>query len=71
MQSLSDDERKLVFGEVLANELKIIHEYVKDIPDINRRLVRVETGVYELKSDMKAVKAAITDQGRQIKALSW
>jgi hypothetical protein len=37
MQSLSDDERKQVLGEVLANELKAIHELVKDVPEMKQK----------------------------------
>jgi len=66
MQSLSDDERKLVLGEVLADELRVTREYVKDIPAIKHRLTNVETDVHELKSDMKVVKVAISDLGRQL-----
>jgi hypothetical protein len=38
MQSLNDDERKEVLGEVLADELKTILEYVKDVPLIKKSL---------------------------------
>ena len=43
MQGLSDDERRAVLGEVLADELKVILECVKDIPQIFVRLDRIET----------------------------
>ena len=66
MQSLSDDERKLVLGEVLADELRAIHEYVKDIPGIKRDITTLKTDVHELKSDMKVVKVAVSDLSRQL-----
>lgn len=52
MQSPNDDERKEVLGEVLFDELKVIREYVEDIPiikqtisEINERLIKVERTV--------------------------
>lgn len=42
MQSLSDEERREVLGEVLADELKAIHEYVRDIPLIFARLDKID-----------------------------
>jgi hypothetical protein len=38
MQRLSDDERKALFDKVLLNELKVIREYVQEIPIIIKRL---------------------------------
>lgn len=76
MQSLDDDERKLVLGEVLADELKAIHEYVKDIPDIKRDVAvlkadvnALKADVQELKFDMKAARAVIKDHSRQLNTL--
>jgi hypothetical protein len=34
MENLSFDEQRLILGEVLLDELKAIHEYVKDIPQL-------------------------------------
>ena len=34
MQDTSDDERRGVLGEVLADALKAIGEYVKDVPRV-------------------------------------
>lgn len=58
MQSLSDDERKAVLGEVLADELKDITEYVKDVPLIKKKVDALETDMQEVKSDIKIIKAA-------------
>ncbi|MCW2933296.1 MAG: hypothetical protein JWM19_4258 [Actinomycetia bacterium] len=38
MQSLDDGERRAVLGEVLADELKAIAEYVKDMPLIMKKV---------------------------------
>ena len=66
MQSLNDDERKEVLGEVLADELKTILEYVKDVPVIKQKVDKLEEDMTEVKSDMKVVKAAVTDISRQL-----
>jgi hypothetical protein len=42
MQSLNDEERREVLGEVLMDELNAIHEYVKEIPGIKNRLDTLE-----------------------------
>jgi septal ring factor EnvC (AmiA/AmiB activator) len=65
MQSLSDDERKQVLGEVLHDELQAILELVKDVPAIRHDLTQVQSDISELKQDMKIVKAAVTDLSRQ------
>jgi len=61
MQSLSDDERKEVLGEVLADELKLITEYVKDVPLAMRKIDSLGQDMKEVKSDIKVIRAAVTD----------
>ena len=68
MQSLNDNERKEVLGEVLADELKVIKEYVKDLPYIERKVGILEKDMQEAKSDIKVIKAVLTDIGRQQQA---
>jgi chromosome segregation ATPase len=81
MQSLNDDERKEVLGEVLFDELKAIREYVQDVPDIKQDIAAMKQDmdvmkadiqelkfdVHILKADMKVVKAVVTDHSRQFK----
>jgi 2-phospho-L-lactate guanylyltransferase (CobY/MobA/RfbA family) len=64
MQSINNDERKQVQGEVLADELKAIHELVKDVPVIKEDVRALRLDVEELKFDMKVVKVAVTDVSR-------
>lgn len=67
MQSLSDDERKEVLGEVLADELKLITEYVKDVPLAIRKIDSLGQDMKEVKSDIKVIRAAVTDISQQHK----
>ena len=66
MQSLNNDERKQVLGEVLSDELKVIREYVQDVPLLKQDIQVIKGDISELKSDMKIVKVAITDMSRQL-----
>jgi len=71
MQHLSDDDHKAALGEVLLDELKIIREYLEavleDTPVIKRKVTKLEEDMTEVKGDIKVIKAAVTDQGRQVK----
>ena len=66
MQSLTDDERKAVLGEVLADELRTIIEYFKDVPKIKAKVDTLSEDMQVVKSDMKIIKAEITDLGKQV-----
>lgn len=66
MQSLNNEERKQVLGEVLSDELKVIREYVQDVPIVKHKVDKLEKDMTEIKSDMKIVKVAITDMSRQL-----
>jgi hypothetical protein len=63
MQSLDDDERKLILGEVLFEELKVIREYVERIPaiesrlqEVDERLIRVERIVEMHEVDIRQIR---------------
>jgi len=60
MHSLNNDERRKVLGEVLADELKVIMEYVKDVPHIKRKVDTLDKDMREVKSDIKVIKATLT-----------
>jgi hypothetical protein len=70
MQSLSDDEKRAVFGEVIADELQAIHEYLQDLPTMKRTLAHIERNVTDLTSDMKVVKTILVDQSQQLLELA-
>ena len=69
MQSLNDNEKRDILGEILSDELKVIHELVKDVPNISHKVDKIETDMETLKGDMKIVKAVITEHSKEIKDL--
>ncbi len=66
MQNLDDEDRKAVLGEVLMDELKIIREYLEDIPVIKQDVKQLKQDIDELKSDMKAVKVIAKDHSKHL-----
>jgi len=66
MQSLSEGEKRQVLGSVLADQLAAIQESVKDVPEINKQLQKLDQEIMQIGSDMKIVKAAITDLTQQV-----
>jgi len=70
MQSLDDDEKKQVLGEVLADELKAIHELVKDVPLIKKDVGELKEYVHVIKTDIKVIKAVVTEHSSEIKDLN-
>ncbi len=69
MQSLSDDEQRHILGEVLADQLKAILEYVQEIPDVKRRLGSLETKVDKVDSRLIVVEAIVKDHEIELKAI--
>lgn len=66
MLQMSEDDLRRILGEVLVDELKIIHEYLDDIPVIKQKVTRLEEDMYEVKTDIKAIKAAVKGQSKQV-----
>jgi len=66
MQSLSEGEKRQVLGSVLADQLYAIQESVKDVPEIKKQLQKLDQDIMQIGSDMKIVKAAITDITQQV-----
>lgn len=69
MQSLSDDERKGVLGEVLFDELKAIREYVQDIPLIKQKLQEVDERLINVEDRLLVVQAVVKSHVTEIKQL--
>jgi hypothetical protein len=66
---MDDEMRKEALGEVLMDELKVIREYVEEIPNISKKLDSVAGNVDSLKNDMQAVKAVAKNHESRIKEL--
>lgn len=69
MQSLNDDERKAVLGEVLADELKTISEYVKDVPAMQQELHQVHAAVDDISDRLKVIEYVVREHEADIKQL--
>jgi len=54
MQSLSHDEQRQVLGEVLADQLQAILEYVQEIPFIKRKMEAMDERLIEVERITRA-----------------
>lgn len=59
MQSLNDDERREVLGEVLSDELKAILEYVKDMPAMQQELHQVHATVSDISDRLNIIEHVV------------
>lgn len=69
MQSLNDDERKQVLGEVLADELKVIREYVEDVPKVKEEVHEVHSKVDEINGRLTVIEAVVKDHESDLRKL--
>lgn len=69
MQSLSDEERREVLGEVLIDELKAIREYVEDIPAIKRKLSDVDDGLVKVEERLIVVEKVVKNHEVDIRQI--
>lgn len=69
MQSLNDDERKEVLGNVLADELKAIHEYVSEIPLIKQELHQVKAITLDNNERLKVLEQVVKGHEKDLKYL--
>lgn len=69
MQSLDDEERKAVLGEVLADELKAIKEYVQDVPGIKQELHQVKATVDEISDRLSVIEHVVKDHESELTQL--
>lgn len=59
MQSLSGDEQRRVLGEVLADQLQAILEYVQEIPAIKEHLESIENRLTKIEGTLNIHEADI------------
>ena len=69
MQSLTDDERRLVLGEILVDELKVSREYVQDVPEIKDRVTSIDDRLKVVETDVKIIKKVVRQHSFEIKTL--
>jgi hypothetical protein len=66
MQSLSDDEQRGVLGEVLADQLQVILEYVQVIPSMQQQLRTMNERLSDVEYMMKVHEVDIKQIRRQL-----
>jgi archaellum component FlaC len=69
MQSLNDDERREVLGEVLADELKLIREYVQEVPSMKQEIHQVKATVDDMSEKLTVIEHVIKDHESELKVL--
>jgi hypothetical protein len=69
MQSLSDDERKSILGNVLSDELRVILEYVKEVPSLQRELHQVHATVSEISDRLQIIEHVVKEHESEIRQL--
>jgi hypothetical protein len=71
MHHLSDDDRKLVLGEVLADQLDLILEYVKEIPTMKKELQEMHTKVDEIDTRLIVIEHVVKEHEKDIKQINF
>jgi hypothetical protein len=71
MQSLNDDERREVLGEVLSDELKAILECVKDIPTLQQELHQVHATASDISDRLNIIEHVVKEHESDIKQLKY
>ena len=69
MQSLNDDEEKRVLGEVLADKLDAIMDYVKNVPALGQELHKVHATVNEISDRLTVIEHVVREHESEIKHL--
>ena len=69
MQGLDDDEKREVLGEVLADELRSIREYVEDVPKVKEEVHQVHAKVDDIDDRLRVIEAVVKHQETDIRKL--
>ncbi len=69
MMSLTDKERLELLGEVFMDELKVIREYLSDIPLIKQDVLDLKVHMGKVEWRLENVEYAIQDHSHEIKLL--
>jgi len=68
MQSLSDDERMAVLGDV-SDDLKAILEYVKEVPVLRQELHQVHAAVNDISERLHVIEYVVKEHESDINQL--
>lgn len=66
VQDMDDKTRLALLGEVFMDELKVIREYLEDIPAMKKRLESVDQRLANVEADVHVIKMVVTDHSRQL-----
>lgn len=66
---MKESARILVLFEEMSGKFDAILEYVKDIPDIKRRVTRLEVDMEQVKSDLTVIKFGLKVHSQEIAEL--
>jgi hypothetical protein len=66
---MDDETRKLVLGEVLFDELRVIREYVSEIPHIKTRVDSIDTRLTNVESKVSIIELTVHKHSRDIEEL--
>jgi hypothetical protein len=69
MQSLNDDERNAVLGDILSDELKAILEYVKEVPALQQELHQVHAAVNDISDRLHVIEHVVKEHESEIRQL--
>jgi hypothetical protein len=69
MADIDDKTLRKVLGEVVADQVKLILEYVSEIPAVRAELREVKDDVTILKQDMGIVKHMLTIHDKDLREL--
>jgi len=63
---MSDDNYTKLLAEELKTQRTQILEALGGLKDVPKKLNKIEESLEEVKNDVKAIKAAVTDQSKQL-----
>jgi len=66
MQQLDEKTLRKVLGEVVADEIKVIHERLGCLGPLELRVNQLVEDTAEMKADVKIIKAVVIDHNNQL-----
>ncbi|MGZ6609010.1 MAG: hypothetical protein ACXVFI_18315 [Solirubrobacteraceae bacterium] len=69
MHNIDDETRREILGEALMDELKAIHDYVRDVPEIKAEVHQVRMKVDEMNLRLDVIEMVVREHDRDIRGL--